>query len=428
MTLFQTIEITDEMAAVQFCTYLEGNAYKFWESLPEEITSNLKKTLKAFDRKYADEIQQGYWQIKYENLTYAGPEKESLDDLAMRIQDVVKKAFPDYIDEKGQKTSKLQTRQIYAKKKFWDLMATDIKEQLFIKFKGSDAPLQEQLDYARILQAAKIRANKEEQSYETLCVAEYQQPQYKVLAELQKQSRQIDQISRDMRTPQQSKQEGDKNKPRQQTTQETQQGQVSQNPNIQCYNCGENGHINRYCPYVQQRMQQQGQGTYPSPLLPTPRIRQWNPRPGWQNTGNWGGRQNWNQGSYIPNWNQGGYTPNWRGYQPGPRWNQNPSWQQNQQWNSYGQRQGNQGWGNTRGQVPQRGGYSRYGQQFQGNQRMLPSRSGHPQDLREKKAPMHTMPVQRVPPKEYKPQVNMCETEEEVEFRYDEYNMQDNLN
>ena len=275
LTLFQTIEVTDEMAAVQFCTYLDGNAYKFWESLPEATTKNLKETFKAFDKKYADEIQQGYWQIKYENLTYAGPEKESLDELVMRIQDVVKKAFPDYIDEVGNKTSKLQTRQIYAKKKFWDLMAPEIKEQLFIKFKGSDAPLQEQLDFARILQAAKIRANKEEQSYETICHIDYQQPDYEVLAELQKQGRQIENISKNLSVKKQDKPPLDKNKVMQhpqgqpRTGQPPRQGTI--NPNIQCYNrmWEKLGHINRYCPYQQNQQ--------PQALLPTP------PRP--QNQG-----------------------------------------------------------------------------------------------------------------------------------------------
>ena len=110
-----------------------------------KTTKNLKETFKAFDKKYADEIQQGYWQIKYENLTYAGPEKESLDELVMRIQDVVKKAFPDYIDR--EQNIKITNATNIRQKEI--LGSTGNQEQLFIKFKGSDAPLQEQLDFAR---------------------------------------------------------------------------------------------------------------------------------------------------------------------------------------------------------------------------------------------------------------------------------------
>ena len=37
----------------------------------------------------------------------------------------------------------------------------------------------------------------------------------------------------------------------------------------------------------------------------------------------------------------------------------------------------------------------------------LPSKSGHPDDMRERRQPMSAMPVERVPSKDHKPKVNL---------------------
>ena len=53
----------------------------------------------------------------------------------------------------------------------------------------------------------------------------------------------------------------------------------------------------------------------------------------------------------------------------------------------------------------------------QNRQGFLPSRSGHPQDLRERKAPMNAMPVQRVQQQQpFKPTAATCQEDEEFAF------------
>ena len=58
----------------------------------------------------------------------------------------------------------------------------------------------------------------------------------------------------------------------------------------------------------------------------------------------------------------------------------------------------------------------------QGNQQQdqrqgyLPSKTGNPQDTRERKAPMNAMPVDRVPQQQYKPRVNACDNTEEFDY------------
>ena len=58
------------------------------------------------------------------------------------------------------------------------------------------------------------------------------------------------------------------------------------------------------------------------------------------------------------------------------------------------------------GRNDDRGSGQRSRPQSQDRQRHLPSRSGHPEDVREKKQPMNAMPVERVPMKQPKQQVN----------------------
>ena len=96
ITHFNTMELDDEQAATQFCAYVEDNAYRVWEGLSEATKKSFPETLRAFDRHYDDVQKHGYWQIKYENMTYGGPSKESLDDLAIRITECVNRAYPDY--------------------------------------------------------------------------------------------------------------------------------------------------------------------------------------------------------------------------------------------------------------------------------------------------------------------------------------------
>ena len=158
-----TINLTgqdDERAASQFSTYLEGSAYRFWNSLPKKKKKNIKKVFRAFDKKYADEIQQGYWQMEYENLRYEGPSKETLDDLAVRIQDTVARAYPDYRKPDGNRIDRSETRRIYTNKKFFDCMDGEIQELLLVKFGGNEAKLRDMLNYAKRRTTAKMRTRK----------------------------------------------------------------------------------------------------------------------------------------------------------------------------------------------------------------------------------------------------------------------------
>ena len=171
--MFQSIHLEDEQAADQFCTYLEGNAYRHWNSLPRDVQSSFPKVLSAFDKKFENNHRQGSWQIQYENMTYLGPDKETLDELATRIKDIVNKAYPDII-RKGVVHSKKEQRKSNARRKFWDLMPDNIQKQLFIKFGSCDAPLKQQLEYAQRIEASDLRARKGEQSYMQICAMEPQ--------------------------------------------------------------------------------------------------------------------------------------------------------------------------------------------------------------------------------------------------------------
>ena len=348
--IFRSLQLEDEQAADQFCTYIDGYAYKYWASLPIETQENFRKLLSAFDHKYADGIQRGYWQMKFENMTYPGPDKESPDDLAVRIRDIVGKAYPDKITKKGTK-SRYEERKMQARRKFWDLMPMDIREQIFIKYGSSDPPLRQQLEYARVLLAAKQRSRKEEQGYDMICAMQQQPQQQNWQPQQQNWQPQQQNWQPQQQNWQHQEQQNWQRKPRQQKWQQQQgnppqQQQRPHNPDIICNQCGKKGHIKRIC-WHNPANQQQNQGGH----------RQWTPNNGGQ-------QQRQNQG-------QGGR-------------NQQQNWKQNNGGNNQGQKQG-----------------------------YLPSKSGHPEDMREKKAPMNAMPVQRVQQQQpYKPQVAACQDEE----------------
>ena len=297
LNLFRITEQDDTMAAAHFSTYLEGNAYNFWASLSEQTQNNIHRLLRAFDKKYADELQQGYWQMAYENLTYLGPEKETLDDLAVKIQHVVNKAFPDYIKPDNTIVHRGETRRMYARKKFWDLQPPEIKEAIFIKFGTSDASLKQQLEYARVIQADKMRSRKEEMSYETVCVAQKvdhspsQEYLNKISSVIKQQSKQIEDLTKEVQrkdnynyNPNRQRDAGPKLQLQRQPKQQSQsQVQLQQNPQPQqqqgqrqgnrnwnrnsnqefrprsqsqdsrqgpvreCFYCGQAGHIRRFC-------------------------------------------------------------------------------------------------------------------------------------------------------------------------------------
>ena len=124
--MFRTLQLDDTQAADQFCTYLEGWAYKHWDGLAEDIQASFPKVIKAFDKKYSNDLEQDEWQMRYETMKYLGPEKETLDQLAGRIKDIVNKAYPD-VTRKGVVYSRKEQRQrvvpeessgIYSQKKY----------------------------------------------------------------------------------------------------------------------------------------------------------------------------------------------------------------------------------------------------------------------------------------------------------------------
>ena len=110
-----------------------------------------------------------YWQHQYKKLTYEGWHKETLDDLAARIIEIVAKAWPDYIrPSDGKQVDREETRTIYTKNKFWELQTPEIQEKLFYELGNSDAPLSEAIVIAKKAQTSKQQAAKEEQCYETI--------------------------------------------------------------------------------------------------------------------------------------------------------------------------------------------------------------------------------------------------------------------
>ena len=142
------------------------------------MQSSFPKVLSAFDKKFENNHRQGSWQIQYENMTYLGPDKETLDELATRIKDIVNKAYPDII-RKGVVHSKKNRENQMHEENFGISCLTISKKQLFIKFGSCDAPLKQQLEYAQRIEASDLRARKGEQSYMQICAMNHKitQPQ-----------------------------------------------------------------------------------------------------------------------------------------------------------------------------------------------------------------------------------------------------------
>ena len=429
--MFQSIHLEDEQAADQFCTYLEGNAYRHWNSLPSDVQGSFPKVLSAFDKKFENNHRQGSWQIQYENMTYLGPDKETLDELATRIKDIVNKAYPDII-RKGVVHSKKEQRKSNARRKFWDLMPDNIQKQLFIKFGSCDAPLKQQLKYAQRIEASDLRARKGKQSYMQICAME---PQNNTATDALMQT-----VSTALNAVTQQNKELAQLVERQ-TTNNKQETKPPRKQNWQQ-------------PQQQQNWQPQQRNWQPQQQNWQPQQNNWQPQSqNWQQQQqNWQPQQQWQQSNTPqqtqPQTSQQSQEQTQQQQQPRqrptchfckkighvkkhcrsnpespnygkfpPRQNQqNP--QQNQQNQQTNQQQ--QGYKPNPPPEGQRYGINNNQQNNTNNhnrQGFLPSRSGHPQDLRERKAPMNAMPVQRVQQQQpFKPTVAACQEEEEFAF------------
>ena len=314
--MFRTLQLNDEQAADQFCTYLEGWAYKHWDGLAEEIQASFPKVIKAFDKKYSNDLEQDEWQMRYETMKYLGPEKETLDQLAGRIKDIVNKAYPD-VTRKGVVYSRKEQRQSSARRKFWDLLPKDVRKQLFVHFGGCDAPLRQQLQYARRLEAAEMRTNQEDLPYDTICSAElYDDPTVALvnttISDTTQQSEELEHqsgwrenyqsccyVNSPFVTPQQMWPQP----PQPQTWQLQPQQQVWQQPLPQqgwqqqlnwqgqnqqqtrpkpvCHNCGKIGHIRKHCqnnPADQQQQNNEGNQRQWTPNAQQQMPQQQNPQ------------------------------------------------------------------------------------------------------------------------------------------------------
>ena len=363
--------------------------------------------------------------MQYENMIYLGPEKETLDELAIRIKDIVNKAYPDII-RKGVVHSKKEQRKINARRKFWDLMPDNIQKQIFVKFGSCDAPLRQQLEYARRIETSDMRTNKAEQRYMQICAME--QPQIptqsldnisSTLNSISQQNKEIVQMVEKQASQQQLQQKPPQRRPSwqpqaqpnwQPPPQQNWQSQQQQNWQPQSQN---------WQPQPPQQWQSQG---------PPPQNTQ-NPKPSWT-------QQSQQQNTQQPQQQQQTQQP-----RPRPTCNychkighvkkycrSNPESQNYGQYPPRPQQQIQAPQNQQQNQAPQQG-YKprpppqdhRYGQnqnqQQQPKQGFLPSRSGHPQDLREKKAPMNAMPVPRVQQQQpFKPTAAACQESEEFAY------------
>ena len=386
----------------------------FWNSLPEDTKKSLEKTFKAFDKKYADKIKQGFWQMKYENLKYAGPQKESLDDLAVRIKDIVSKAYPD-TKKQGVVHSKYEVRKLYTRRKFWELMPYEIRQSIYLRFGVSTAPLRLQLEHAQRFYATQENA-REEQPYGALCHVqqEDQSPTKEIFQQIasaiSNTNEKLHKMGEEVRNFQEETRKSQRNwQQKKQNWQKNQQGQ-------------------------QQNWQNPPQQWQASP-------QQWqNPPQQWQNPPQQNWQQNWQdqnqqntgqqqqqgqQKKPVVCWqcNKPGHTKRECRHNPENKQNQGPQGQGNQrQWTPTS---GSQGQGNSNGQGQRYGKNNRNQQTQQG---YLPSKSGHPQDIREKKAPMNAMPVDRVPAQQMKQKINMCEEEEFDFMNHIEFDAESSLN
>ena len=422
--MFKSLQLEDYEAADQFCTYLESDAYKFWSSLPEETQASFPKVLTAFDKKYSNNHQQGSWQMQYENMIYLGPEKETLDELAIRIKDIVNKAYPDII-RKGVVYSKKEQRKINARRKFWDLMPDNIQKQLFVKFGSCDAPLRQQLEYARRIETSDMRTNKAEQRYMQICAMDQPTlPQQSLetistaISSITQQNKELVQMVEKQANQQQQMQQ--KPPPRKQNWQPQQGWQAQSNQNWQqpTQQGWQTQPTQNWQPQQQQNWQAQSPQPWQQPVAQQQSAqnqkRTWTPQTQQQSTQQ--GQQNAQQ-QQLP--------------RPRPTCNychkighvkkycrSNP---ESQNYGQYPPRQQQQNQAPQQGYKPRPPPQdSRYGQnqnQQQTKPGFLPSRSGHPQDLREKKAPMNAMPIQRVQQQQpYKPTAAACQEGDEFEY------------
>ena len=284
---FKATGQTDEMAAEQFSRYMEGAAYQYWDTLTDHKKSKLSLIIRAFDKRYADEVRQEYFQHAFDTVKYKGYEDESMDDFAARIQTLASKGYPDYISVDGTRVSRKETRRIHVRRKFWECMTPDLKEQMYIFFQTREAPIAQQLQYARVLQAAKLQNKTEEQSYETVNSAQasndpaVQRVMWKQLTGvIERQSKEIGQLhnmlewqrgaegSNGQRPPptEEQKRELEQQRQRKIATNPTDEPGLRARTDIErhvtqkskfditkvkCHNCGEKGHMRRDCPRPQ---------------------------------------------------------------------------------------------------------------------------------------------------------------------------------
>ena len=297
---FKATGQSDEMAADQFSRYLDGPAYQYWDNLSDHTKTRLTSVLRSFDNRYADEVRQDHFQYLFDTAKYKGYEDESMDDFAARLQSLANKGYPDYIGPDGARVSRKETRRIHVRGKFWECMSPDLREQMYIFFQTREAPIKEQLAYARVLQAAKRQNRKEEQSYETVNSAQSTDPaiprlMWNQLTEvINTQSKQINEMRNMLewqkaaggtvgqRPPptEQEKQELERERQRRvarETSDEpglTKPSQLERDATrskfditkVKCHNCGEKGHMKRECPQPpkarrENRQDRTGQGT-----------------------------------------------------------------------------------------------------------------------------------------------------------------------
>ena len=289
---FKATGQTDEMAAEQFSRYLDAAAYQYWDTLGDHTKSKLSLVIRAFDKRYADEVRQEYFQHLFDTAKYKGYEDESMDDFAARLQSTAQKGYPDYIAVDGTRVSRKETRRIHVRRKFWESMSPDLREQMYIFFQTREAPLNQQLQYARVLQAAKLQNRQEEQSHETVNSAQatsdpaVQRVMWKQLTSvIESQSKEIGQLhnmlewqrgSTGMKPPptEEERQKLEQNRQRKiQTNPSDEPGlrpkselerQVTTKSKfditkVKCHNCGQKGHMRRDCDQPQKPRNPQSQ-------------------------------------------------------------------------------------------------------------------------------------------------------------------------
>ena len=103
-------------------------------------------------------------------MKYFGPEKETLDELAVRTKNEVNQAFRD-ITRNGV-VIHLKKKQRKNKRKMQIMGPFTQSYTHFVIFGGWEVPLRQQLEFARRLQAAEMRTSREDEPYETICSVE----------------------------------------------------------------------------------------------------------------------------------------------------------------------------------------------------------------------------------------------------------------